>query len=74
MAALYLVICRYAIEPCSGNRVKVKHIRDKTELPDIDRNDNYDFELQDTVLLPNEVKVLPVSITTFDMLLYSPFN
>jgi hypothetical protein len=59
MAALYLVICRYAIEPCSGNRVKVKHIRDKTELPDIDRNDNYDFELQDTVLLPNEVKVLP---------------
>ncbi|XP_062516164.1 DBH-like monooxygenase protein 1 homolog [Corticium candelabrum] len=43
----------------AGRGMWVKHIRNGIKLPDIDRNDNYDFDFQDVVLLENEVKILP---------------
>ncbi|XP_062505059.1 DBH-like monooxygenase protein 1 homolog [Corticium candelabrum] len=43
----------------AGKAIRIKHLRNSTELPDLDRNDNYDFNFQDTVLLEKEVKILP---------------
>ena len=44
-----------------GKEILLRHFRDSKELPLIDIDRNYDFNLQDTRLLTKKVQLLPVS-------------
>ena len=41
----------------AGRAIRVRHIRDGVELPPIMTDDSYDFNFQETRLLPKEIVV-----------------
>ncbi|XP_074648518.1 DBH-like monooxygenase protein 1 isoform X2 [Tubulanus polymorphus] len=43
----------------SGHRIWMKHVRNGRELPEIARDNHYDFNYQQFRLLPKQIKVLP---------------
>ena len=52
----------------AGRAIRVRHIRNGIELPPILVDDSYDFNFQETRLLPQEVVVKVVS----DVILFIP--